>query len=155
VTAAPVAGLSIHLRILAVGLRPVGPAVKLGRGERPGWPAPWPSRPMVGLSATERLVEHLAHAGSASLDVLWALPAAIRLNRRPLASLAVLALAGLALTVSAGGLGVPAAARALPPIVEPGPEQPPSAEPSPVSEPGPSAPPQSSGASTQRSISRS
>jgi len=109
--------------------------VKVGRGERPGWPAPWPSRPMVGLSTMERLFERIGHAGSAALDVLWALPAAIRLNRRPLASLAVLALAVLALTVSGGGLGVPAAARAVPAIVEPGPGQPPAAEPSPGAEP--------------------
>jgi hypothetical protein len=134
VTAAPLAGLSIHLRILAVGLRPVGPVVKIGRGERPGWPVPWPSRPMVGLSSTERFFEHVGHAGSATLDVLWTLPAAIRLNRRPLASLAVVALAVLALTVSAGGLGVPAAARAVPVISEPGPGEP-SAEPSAGAEP--------------------
>jgi hypothetical protein len=85
---------------------------------------------MVGLSPTERAFEHLGHAGSAALDVLWTLPAAIRLNRRPLASLAVLTLAVLALTVSAGGLGVPAAARAVPAIAEPGPGRPPAAEPS-------------------------
>jgi NADH:ubiquinone oxidoreductase subunit 2 (subunit N) len=153
VIVAPIAGLSIHLRILAIGVRPVGPVVKVGLGERPGWPAPWPSRPMVGLSTMERVFEHLGHAGSAALDVIWALPAAIRLNRRPLASLAVLTLAVLALTVSAGGLGVPAAARAVPTIAEPGPGAPPAAEPSASPSPGGAA--QSSGASTQRSISRS
>jgi hypothetical protein len=139
VTVAPLAGLSIHLRILAIGLRPVGPDVKSGRGERPGWPVPWPARPMVGLSSTERLFEHLAHAGHATLDVLWTLPAAIRLNRMPLASLAVLALAGLAFAVSAGGLGVPAAARAVPAISEPGPNGPGSG---PAGSPGPSASPE-------------
>jgi len=40
------------------------------------------------------------------------------------ASVAVLSLVGLAFAVSAGGLGVPAAARAVPVIGEPGPNGP-------------------------------
>jgi hypothetical protein len=63
----------------------------------------------------------------------------MRLNRMPIASLAVLALAGLAFAVSAGGLGVPAAARAVPVIGEPGPNGPGSG---PAESPGPEASPE-------------
>ncbi len=114
VMAAPVAGLAIYGRILRVGLRPPSPAVRDGVGERPGWPAPWPGRPMVGTSATERVMERSSHAIGGLLDVLWQLPAAGRRNRTGIASIAVLVLAGLAAAVSAGGLGVPEAARAAP-----------------------------------------
>jgi hypothetical protein len=41
-------------------------------------------------------------------------PATVRLNRMPVASIAVLALAGVAFVVSSGGLGVADAARAVP-----------------------------------------
>jgi NADH:ubiquinone oxidoreductase subunit 2 (subunit N) len=132
VTVAPLLGLAVYGRILFVGLRPPGSAVRSGRGEWPRWPAPWPSRPMVGLSPTERAFERAGHAGSGVLDVLWTIPAGIRLNRMPLAAVAVLVLAGLALSVAGGGLGVPAAARAVPAINEPGPSEP--------TEPGPSQP---------------
>jgi hypothetical protein len=85
---------------------------------------------MVGVSGIERLLERISHGFAATLDVLWALPAAARLNRMPLASVAVLALAGLAFAVSSGGLGVPQAARAVPVIPETGPGVPPTARPS-------------------------
>ena len=123
---APLVGIVIYGRILLVGLGREGAAVRGGRGERPGWPVPRPSRPMVGLSRVERAFERAGHLGSAVLDVIWTLPAATRSNRMPLASAAVLVLAGLAGAVAGGGLGVPAAARAAP-IVEPGPQASPSA----------------------------
>jgi hypothetical protein len=120
VTIAPLALVAIYGRILWVGIQPPGHAVRDGRGDRPGWPTPWPRRPMVGVGAMERLLQRSSHAFAGLLDVLWALPAATRLNRMPLASIAVLALAGLAFVVSGGGLGVPQAARAVPAVGEPG-----------------------------------
>ena len=93
---------------------------------------------MVGVSGVERLLERLSHGFAAILDILWALPAAARLNRAPLASLAVLALAGLSFAVSGGGLGVPQAARAAPVIPETGPAVVPT--PGPSSTPVPSSP---------------
>jgi NADH:ubiquinone oxidoreductase subunit 2 (subunit N) len=121
VTIAPLALVAIYGRILWIGIRPIEHAVRAGRGERPGWPAPWPRRPMVGSGTIERLFERSSHAFAGLLDVLWALPAATWLNRMPLASIAVLLLAGLAFAVSDGGMGVPQAARAVPVIGEPGP----------------------------------
>lgn len=121
VAVAPVAGLLIYGRVLWIGLRPAGRAVGDGRSERPGWPAPLPRRPVGGQGAFERGVERTSHAIAASLDVLWTIPAGIRRNRTPIASVAVLVLAGLAAAVGAGGLGVPEAARAVPPGGEPGP----------------------------------
>jgi hypothetical protein len=121
VSAAPLASAAIYGRILWIGLRPPGSAVRQGRGDRPGWPTAWPRRAMVGRGAVERLFERGSHAFGALLDVLWALPAATRLNRMPLASVAVLLLAGIAFAVGAGGLGVPEAARAIPELTEPGP----------------------------------
>jgi multicomponent Na+:H+ antiporter subunit A len=135
VSAAPLVSAVIYARILWIGLRPAGSAVRDGRSERPGWPSPWPSRPMVGTVRFERLLERSAHAFGALLDILWTLPGAARLNRMPLASLAVLALAGLAFAVSGGGLGVPEAARAVPLIGELGPV----AEPTPSQSPTPSS----------------
>jgi formate hydrogenlyase subunit 3/multisubunit Na+/H+ antiporter MnhD subunit len=130
VSAAPLAATAIYGRILWIGLQPAGSAVDAGRGERPAWPTSWPRRPRVGVSGIERLLERISHGFAATLDVLWALPAAARLNRMPLASVAVLALAGLAFAVSSGGLGVPQAARAVPVIPETGPGVPPTARPS-------------------------
>jgi formate hydrogenlyase subunit 3/multisubunit Na+/H+ antiporter MnhD subunit len=130
VTAAPIASIAIYARLLLVGLRPAGSAVRTGRSERPGWPIPWPRRPIVGVGIVERLFERSAHVIGGLLDQLWALPAAARLNGAPLASIAVLALAGLALAVASGGLGVPQAARAVPLVGEPGPQAEPSSEPS-------------------------
>jgi Proton-conducting membrane transporter len=121
VALAPLASLLIYGRILAIGLRePVG-VVAAGRGDRPRWPAPLPRRPLVGQSGFERAFERASHAAGGTLDVLWVLPPAARLNRMPIASGAVLALAGLAFAVSAGGLGVPEAARAIPAITPSGP----------------------------------
>jgi formate hydrogenlyase subunit 3/multisubunit Na+/H+ antiporter MnhD subunit len=134
VTIAPLALIAIYGRILWIGVRPIGHAVRDGRGERPAWPTPWPRRAMVGVGTVERLFERASHAFAAVLDILWALPAATRLNRMPLASIAVIALAGLAFAVSDGGLGVPQAARAVPAIAEPGPTGEPS--PSPAGSPG-------------------
>ena len=135
VTAAPVASALIYARILWTGFRPQADAVRAGRSERPGWPVPWPRRPIVGIGSVERLLERLGHAFGALLDILWALPAAGRLNRMPLASLAVLALAGLAFAVSSGGLGVPAAARAVPVIGDVGPVAEPTSAPAPTATP--------------------
>ncbi len=137
VTIAPLGGLVVYGRILAIGLQPESQHVKTGRGERPSWPAPLPNRPMVGRSPVERGFEKAGHAAGGMLDVAWLLPAAIRRNRMGLASLAVLVLAGLSITVSAGGFGVPAAARAVPALVEPGPGQP--TEPNETPGPSPSA----------------
>ena len=122
VAVAPVAAVAIYARLLWIGMRAPGPAVRVGHSERPGWPTPLPRRPMVGVAPVERLLERLAHAFAAVLDVLWALPAAARLNRMLLSSIAVLALAGLGLAVSSGGLGVPQAARAAPVLGDPGPD---------------------------------
>jgi hypothetical protein len=141
VTAAPIASIAIYGRLLWVGIRPAGSAVRDGRGERPGWPIPWPRRPMVGVGAVERLLERAAHVVGGLLDQLWALPAAARLNRVLLASIAVLSLAGLALAVAVGGLGVPQAARAVPLVGEPGPQAGPSSQPSASSPAGPSESP--------------
>jgi hypothetical protein len=66
-------------------------------------------------------VERTSHAIAGTLDVLWTIPSGIRTNRTPIASVAVLVLAGLAAAVSAGGLGVPEAASAVPVLGEPGP----------------------------------
>ena len=142
VTIAPLAGLVTYARILSVGLEPIGPVVRAGRSERPGWPVAWPSRATAGGSSTERSVERVAHAGAAALDVLRTIPAAARRNRMPIASVAVLVLTVLAGSVAAGGLGVPAAARAVPAVVEPGPGQPnaPSGSGSPTEGPGAAEP---------------
>jgi formate hydrogenlyase subunit 3/multisubunit Na+/H+ antiporter MnhD subunit len=122
VAVAPVAAVAIYARIFWIGIRAPGPAVRVGRSERPGWPTPVPRRPMVGVASVERLLERLAHAFGAALDILWATPAAARMNRMLLSSIAVLALAGLGLAVSGGGLGVPQAARAAPVLGDPGPD---------------------------------
>jgi len=127
---APLAGIVIYGRILLVGLARAGTAVRGGRSERPGWPVPRPSRPMVGLSPVERAFERAGHLGSCLVDIIWTVPAATRSNRTALASVVVLVLAGLAGTVAGGGLGVPAAARAVP-IAQPGPHASPSAATSP------------------------
>jgi len=141
VTAAPIASIAIYARLLWVGIRPAGSAVGAGRGERPGWPIPWPRRPIVGVGAVERLLERAAHLVGGLLDQLWALPAAARLNRVLLASIAVLTLSGLAFAVAVGGLGVPQAARAVPAVGEPGPQAGPSTLPSASSPVGPSESP--------------
>jgi formate hydrogenlyase subunit 3/multisubunit Na+/H+ antiporter MnhD subunit len=106
--------LVVYVRLAVIGVGKPAAAVVAGKSERPRWPLGVPSRPMVGRSGLERAFERGSHVISATLDVLWALPAAGRTNRVPIAALVVLALAGLAFSVSAGGLGVPEAARAVP-----------------------------------------
>jgi hypothetical protein len=122
---APLAALAIYARIVAIGLGRPMPAVADGTSERPGWPAPLPRRPVVGRSGTERAFERSSHAIQASLDVLWVVPVAIRMNRVAISAILVAALAALSMAVSSGGLGVPSAAGAIPAgITEPGPGRP-------------------------------
>ena len=97
---APVGATAIYARLLWIGIQVPGSAVRAGATERPVWPASLPHRPMVGLGTAERLLERVGHAFAAVLDVLWATPAAIRLNRVPLVSILVLVLASLAIAVS-------------------------------------------------------
>jgi hypothetical protein len=106
--------LVVYLRLVVIGVGKPAAAVAAGDSERPRWPLGVPGRPMVGRSGMERAFERGSHVISATLDVLWALPSAGRANRVPIAALVVLALAGLAFSVSAGGLGVSEAARAVP-----------------------------------------
>jgi NADH:ubiquinone oxidoreductase subunit 2 (subunit N) len=108
----PVAGLFVYGRLLVAGTRPASAAVLAGRSERPAWPTAVPSRRVGGRSAAERLAERASHAIAAALDITWALPAAIRLNRTAIASVVVAALVGLGAVVSMGGLGIQAAAAA-------------------------------------------
>lgn len=122
VTAAPLAATAIYARILWIGIQPARGVVRDGAGERPSWPIPLPRREMVGRATVERLFERASHAFGGLLDIVWSLPAAARLNRVPMSSIAVLVLAGLAFVVSAGGLDVPRAARAVPVAGETGPE---------------------------------
>ncbi|GAC1666225.1 MAG: hypothetical protein NVS9B8_07550 [Candidatus Limnocylindrales bacterium] len=112
VMAAPVASLAIYGRILRIGFGDVGPAVRDGRGERPAWPEPTVARSRSGRAGTEHAVARGARGRAAGLDAVRMLPAAAGRNRMPLGSLAVFILAALAFAVSAGGLGVPHAARA-------------------------------------------
>jgi formate hydrogenlyase subunit 3/multisubunit Na+/H+ antiporter MnhD subunit len=121
VAVAPVATLVVYGRLLVLGFRAPDTAVRTGRSERPGWPVPWPRRPLQSAGGLERLVERLSHAIAATLDVLWTLPAATRLNRTAIASVVILCLAALGASVGSGGFGVPAAARAVPEIDEAGP----------------------------------
>jgi formate hydrogenlyase subunit 3/multisubunit Na+/H+ antiporter MnhD subunit len=114
VTIAPLGAAAIYGRILYLGIQLPGTAVGEGRSERPRWPTPVPRRPMVGVTGPERAFERGSHAWSALIDTLWVLPAAGRLNRVPIAAVAVLLLSGLAFLVAGGGLGVPDAARAVP-----------------------------------------
>ena len=129
-----VAPIAIYARLLVIGLGKPTETVTLGRAERPTWPAPLPSRPMVGLGGVERSFERTSHALAGTLDVLWTVPAGLRANRSLIAGALVLVLAGLSFGVSAGGFGVPAAAAAIPAQnEEPGPSEPPGEE-----SPGPS-----------------
>ena len=121
VTIAPLLSIVIVARIIQIGLRPIGPVARDGRSERPGWPVAWPQHPIGALVKLERVAERGSHAVGGALDVVWALPAAARHNRVPIASIAVLFLATLSFVVANGGLGVPAAARAVPVISERGP----------------------------------
>jgi len=138
VTLVPIGALAIYARILLRGVAQPAETVTDGRGERPRWPAPVPRRPIVGLGGVERGFERAGHALSGFLDVVWLVPSAIRLNRMPLAAVAVLFLSGLAFLVAGGGLGVAEAARVVPlPTASPG-----------VSGPTPSSPTPSGAAPT-------
>jgi formate hydrogenlyase subunit 3/multisubunit Na+/H+ antiporter MnhD subunit len=137
VTAGALAQVAVLGRLLFVGLSRPSEDVAAGQSERPVWPQPVPARPVVGQSGAERAFERMSHAMSAGLDVAWALPAALRANRTLIASLLVLALSGLALSVAAGGFDVAEAAGAVP-----GQETGPSGtEPPPSEGPGSEAPP--------------
>ncbi len=150
VMAGALAQIAVYARLLWVGLGKPSDAVGRGSSERPRWPAPLPSRPMVGRSGVERAFERTSHLLSAILDVAWVVPAALRVNRVLIASLLVLTLSGLAFSVAAGGFGVPEAARAVPgDSLGPGPvgsEPPGDASPSPTG-PAPTATPAASTAS--------
>jgi NADH:ubiquinone oxidoreductase subunit 5 (subunit L)/multisubunit Na+/H+ antiporter MnhA subunit len=134
IVVAGVAQAAIYARLVAVGLSRPSDAVRAGESQRPTWPAPVTARTVVGQSRTERAIERGSYAGGAALDVLWGLPAAVRANRGLLAGVVALAMAGLALTVSSGGLGVVEAASAAP-----GQEAAPGPVPSGEIEPEPSA----------------
>ena len=106
--------IAIYARLLFVGLGRPTDFVTRGASERPSWPAPVPSRPMVGRSGTERAFERTSHAINGLIDVLWTVPSGVRANRSLIAGILVASLAGLSFVVSSGGLGVPVAAAAIP-----------------------------------------
>lgn len=161
--AAPLGLLAVYGRMLMVGTRVPGPMVRAGRGDRPRRPVALGAvHPRSGDSGA------LGAAGAGDAVAADELPIALRgplvrasrttvadagvrlragaalvlpagrENRVPLASIAVLALAGLAFAVSGGGLGVPEAARAVPAFGQPGPVDAPDGPDGPGSE---SAPP--------------
>jgi hypothetical protein len=132
-----VAPIAIYARLLVVGLGRPTDIVTRGQGERPTWPAPMPTRPMQGRGGMERAFERTNHAIGGGLDLLWTVPAGVRANRSLIAGVLVVSLAVLSFTVSAGGLGVSAAAAAAP--VQGG-ELPTGSEPPIGSEPPGSAP---------------
>jgi formate hydrogenlyase subunit 3/multisubunit Na+/H+ antiporter MnhD subunit len=140
-----VAPVAIYVRLLVVGVGRPTDIVGLGRSERPTWPAQLPSRPIHGRGRTERTFERTSHAINGLIDILWTVPAGLRANRSLIAGVLVLALAGLSFVVSSGGLGVPAAAAAIPVQNEepPGESEPPAESESPAgSEPaGETSPP--------------
>lgn len=106
--------LAIYVRLAVVGVaRPSG-SVQAGSDELPRWPEPLPSRPMVGRSDIERAFEQGSHLLAAILDVIWTVPAALRLNRTLIAGILVVALSALGVMVASGGLGVVDAASAAP-----------------------------------------
>jgi NADH-quinone oxidoreductase subunit N len=98
-------------RILAIGVGRRSAAVAAGAAPRPAWPP------------------HHGTLRPADAVRVW------RANRTPAAAALVLVLAGLALTVAAGGFGGPRAAAGSPPQPTPGPSTSPSLEPSPSPSP--------------------
>jgi hypothetical protein len=114
VTAGAFGPLAAYGRLVLAGLRPPSDAVRRGSSERPHWPGPVPSRPMVGKTPTERAFERGGHVVGGLLDILWALPDALRANRTLIAASLVIVLSGLSFGVAAGGFGLPEAARAAP-----------------------------------------
>jgi NADH:ubiquinone oxidoreductase subunit 2 (subunit N) len=113
VTVGALAPLAVYARLAYVGIGSRSDAVARGGSQRPTWPAPLPSRPMLGSGGLERAFERSGHALAGVLDVLWVVPAGLRINRTPIAGALVLTLAALAFVVSAGGLGVQRAASAV------------------------------------------
>jgi hypothetical protein len=109
-----VAPIAIYVRLLVIGVGRPTDQVAQAPSERPTWPTPVPSRPVHGGVRLERALERTNQAVRGGLDVLWTVPAGVRANRSLIAGVLVLGLAGLAFTVSAGGLGVSAAAAAVP-----------------------------------------
>jgi hypothetical protein len=109
-----VAPITIYARLLVIGLGKPTEIVAGGHSEHPTWPAPMPSRPMRGQGRSERALERTTHALSGVLELSWTLPAGVRANRSLIAGVLVLGLAGLSFAVSAGGLGVSAAAAGVP-----------------------------------------
>jgi NADH:ubiquinone oxidoreductase subunit 2 (subunit N) len=109
-----VAPITFYARLLVIGLGRPTEIVAGGHSERPTWPAPMPSRPMRGQGRSERALERTTHALSGVVELSWAMPAGVRANRSLIAGVLVLGLAGLSFAVSAGGLGVSAAAAAVP-----------------------------------------
>lgn len=161
VMAGALAQIAVYGRLAWIGFGRPSEAVARGVSERPRWPVPLPSRPMVGQSGMERAFERTSHLLSGSLDILWIVPAAVRTNRVLIAGVLVLALSGLAVGAAAGGFGVPEAAAAVPggvsgptgseqpggetePPGSPGPTEPPPSA-TPTESPEPSASPSSSG----------
>jgi hypothetical protein len=106
--------VAIYVRLLVIGLGRPTDIVAGGLSERPTWSAPLPSRPMLGRGGLERAFERTNHAMNGLIDILWTVPSGLRANRALIAAVLVLSLAGLSVAVSAGGLGVPAAAAAIP-----------------------------------------
>jgi hypothetical protein len=105
---------AIYVRLVIVGVGRRSAAVRAGSDEIPRWPAPRPARAMVGQSELERVFEKGSHLLAAVLDIIWAVPAALRLNRTLIAGILVVALSGLGVVIAYGGLGVIDAARAAP-----------------------------------------
>jgi proton-conducting membrane transporter len=142
VMAGALAQIAVYGRLLWIGFGRPSEAVARGASERPRWPAPVPSRTVVGQSGMERAFERSSHLLSAVLDTLWVVPAALRANRILIAGLLVVTLSGLALGVAAGGFGVPAAAAAVPGDVSgPTGSGPPDGESAPPASVGPSRTP--------------
>jgi NADH:ubiquinone oxidoreductase subunit 2 (subunit N) len=109
-----IAPVAIYARLLVIGLGKPSDVVSSGQSERPSWPAPLPSRPMLGRGRTERAFERAGHAISGLLDITWTVPAGLRANRSLIAGVLVLGLAGLSFVVASGGFGLAAAAAAPP-----------------------------------------
>lgn len=146
VAVAPLGLLAVYGRILLVGTRAPGAAVRSGRGDRPRRPAaPDAAAGRSGESGlsdapdagtadelpialrgplARASLSRAAGVGGRLRAVAGLVPPAGRENRVPMASLTVLVLASLAFAVGGGGLGVPEAARAVPFIGQPDPGRP-------------------------------
>jgi len=114
VTLGALGPLAVYARLAAIGVGRPSETVARAASQRPTWAAPLPSRPALGRTIAGRGVERAANAVGGGLDLLRTVPAALGVNRALIASLLVLALAGISLALSAGGFGVTAAAGAVP-----------------------------------------